>query len=399
MPLLQHSSSTTQSQSSIAQKVLKQAMSNVRDKKQGSNFEYLMNLFDKYDSSKNSKQQFLPKKEEEAKKEEKEREHSSSSSAAEYLSHIMQKRNDSSQEEDSKQMKSSMWIKQQQNELNSMREKYMNMSCMDVQNLTPVDMLNITFEHNKRKANIINSHHTSKRDIIVSSSSSSAKNNAGFNILEEMSKGARTLPKHGSKKGSQGAESPKSESDLSLSLLKRNIQTLNESEGKKLRENTESSQSNLSQNVHYESQFLKFLDNNRGRQGPHDEKSELSRSRSESHYVDNYQHIKQLIDCLSHSNSSKSENRKSLKNSGDTDKLRALPVEENKYPLDHANLEKTVEVSLAEVNKIRQFNVPQNSESFDHQNPEESSKNETLNFNLFKQAIGKIPDANSISYI
>ena len=127
-----------------------------------------------------------------------------------------------------------------------MREKYMNMSCLDMQNLTPVDMLNITFEHNKRKANIINSHNTSKRDIVVSSSSSSAKNNAGFNILEEISKGGKIRAKHGTKKVSQGGGSPKSESDLSLSLLKRNIQTLGESEDKKLREHTESSQSNLS---------------------------------------------------------------------------------------------------------------------------------------------------------
>jgi hypothetical protein len=59
-----------------------------------------------------------------------------------------------------------------------MREKYLNMSGYEIQEMKPVDILNITFEHNKKKELI--------RDRTnLSSSSSSRKNEVSINILEE----------------------------------------------------------------------------------------------------------------------------------------------------------------------------------------------------------------------
>lgn len=55
----------------------------------------------------------------------------------------------SSQESISAQQK---WVKQQQDELNQMREKYLSMNSFQIQEMKPVDLLNLTFEHNKKKA-------------------------------------------------------------------------------------------------------------------------------------------------------------------------------------------------------------------------------------------------------
>jgi hypothetical protein len=38
------------------------------------------------------------------------------------------------------------------NELNSMREKYLNMSGVEMDGITPAEMLNITYEFNRMKA-------------------------------------------------------------------------------------------------------------------------------------------------------------------------------------------------------------------------------------------------------
>lgn len=39
-----------------------------------------------------------------------------------------------------------------QNDLNSMREKYLSMSGNDMEAITPAEMLNITYEFNKMRA-------------------------------------------------------------------------------------------------------------------------------------------------------------------------------------------------------------------------------------------------------
>ena len=36
-----------------------------------------------------------------------------------------------------------------------MRERYLNMSSVDMDRLTPADMLNITYEYNKKKDNFM----------------------------------------------------------------------------------------------------------------------------------------------------------------------------------------------------------------------------------------------------
>jgi hypothetical protein len=64
------------------------------------------------------------------------------------------------------------------NELNSMREKYLNMSGGDMEAITPAEMLNITYEFNKMRA--------TGKDQDNSSSSSSERNEAAFKIFEKM---------------------------------------------------------------------------------------------------------------------------------------------------------------------------------------------------------------------
>lgn len=103
----------------------------------------------------------------------------------------MQRRKDSNSQNSAQVENTSQqsdWIKSQQNELNSMREKYMSMSGNEMEGLRPVDILNITFEHNKRKAMIINRVANKEEPMHTkqSSSSSSCKNEASFNIFEEI---------------------------------------------------------------------------------------------------------------------------------------------------------------------------------------------------------------------
>ena len=64
------------------------------------------------------------------------------------------------------------------NELNSMREKYFNMSGVEMEAITPAEMLNITYEFNKMRA--------TGNDQDKSSSSSSERNEAAFKIFEKM---------------------------------------------------------------------------------------------------------------------------------------------------------------------------------------------------------------------
>lgn len=65
-------------------------------------------------------------------------------------------------------------------DLHSMREKYLNMSGIELEAITPAEMLNITYEFNKMRA--------SGKPDENSSSSSSERNEAGFKIFEEMFK-------------------------------------------------------------------------------------------------------------------------------------------------------------------------------------------------------------------
>ena len=80
-----------------------------------------------------------------------------------------------------------------------MREKYLNMSGFELEKLTAMDMLNITYEHNRKQAilaNLNNSDMSEQKRIrgvglikdSSSSSSSSARNEARFNIFEEKEK-------------------------------------------------------------------------------------------------------------------------------------------------------------------------------------------------------------------
>ena len=50
----------------------------------------------------------------------------------------------------SHQQSQQAYIREQQKELNTMREKYLNMSDFQMEELRPVDILNLTFEHNKK---------------------------------------------------------------------------------------------------------------------------------------------------------------------------------------------------------------------------------------------------------
>jgi len=69
-----------------------------------------------------------------------------------------------------------------------MRKKYLNMSGADMEQLTPADILNITYEHNQKRMAIMehSQRHLSKEIRNYSSSSSSLQNEAGFNIFEEI---------------------------------------------------------------------------------------------------------------------------------------------------------------------------------------------------------------------
>lgn len=89
------------------------------------------------------------------------------------------------------------WHQQQQQELNSMREKYLNLSGFEIDAMTPADMLNITYEYNKKRAMMqammfdrkqgdnLNSDGQCKT-YSDSSSSQSQQNIAQFNIFEEL---------------------------------------------------------------------------------------------------------------------------------------------------------------------------------------------------------------------
>lgn len=66
-----------------------------------------------------------------------------------------------------------------------MREKYLGMGD-DANSLTPADMLNLTFEYNRKKAQLEADMKGSLQQVKDSSSSSSCRNEAGFNIFEEM---------------------------------------------------------------------------------------------------------------------------------------------------------------------------------------------------------------------
>ena len=44
-------------------------------------------------------------------------------------------------------------LQKTETELNSMRDKYLNMSGLELEAMTPAQMLNITYEFNKIKAN------------------------------------------------------------------------------------------------------------------------------------------------------------------------------------------------------------------------------------------------------
>jgi hypothetical protein len=68
-----------------------------------------------------------------------------------------------------------------------MREKYLSMSVFKINELKPVELLNITFEHNKKKELITKLQSSSRISQQSKSSSSSLKNEASFNIFEEKS--------------------------------------------------------------------------------------------------------------------------------------------------------------------------------------------------------------------
>ena len=101
------------------------------------------------------------------------------------------------------------WIAKQKEELSSMRDKYLNMSRVEVEKLSAADMVNITFDLNRKQAMMAdlwnkslvkssdNSSGSSSKLVRshpykqpLSSSSSSCKNEASFNILEEIYKQA-----------------------------------------------------------------------------------------------------------------------------------------------------------------------------------------------------------------
>jgi hypothetical protein len=116
----------------------------------------LLSLFDKFETERDQKE--FEKKPDATKKPHinlatDSQKSSSGSNATEYLKNLMIRRrqdsSSSSQESISAQQK---WVKQQQDELNQMREKYLSMNSFQIQEMKPVDLLNLTFEHNKKKA-------------------------------------------------------------------------------------------------------------------------------------------------------------------------------------------------------------------------------------------------------
>lgn len=107
-------------------------------------------------------------------------------------------------------LENTWYIQQQQNELNTIRERYLNMSNQQVEAMTPADMLNVTYEFNKKQNDFMHSMSKIKGMYMdddegtssegrapkinqfkhlkmgCSSSSSSFHNEAGFNIFEEI---------------------------------------------------------------------------------------------------------------------------------------------------------------------------------------------------------------------
>tara|TARA_B110000285_G_C15029535_1_gene565963 strand:- start:608 stop:1144 length:537 start_codon:yes stop_codon:yes gene_type:complete len=150
-----------------------------------------------------------------------------------------------------------------------MREKYLNMGD-EANSLTPADMLNLTFEYNKKKALLEANMNCQDKQSKESSSSSSCRNEAGFNIFEEMftdsiiKKGAQQ--KHTSNEKNIFENSKKSDSSNSehQSFLMGNIHFNPMKKELNDFDSSSSSRSQISSRDHklFESKFLKFFEGN-----------------------------------------------------------------------------------------------------------------------------------------